>query len=164
MWLCLLWSKLFESTFENTQLIKVKQMQPMWHKITRTTFNMFLTNVLQRMWGEIVGNISPKTHLCGVWHSCGVSDHCSQMYSKHTRCNYFGLRCQMPPQVACLRGCKVTLVASVWLFSTVPFQMCPQSACVRGCKVTLDAFVWLFSTVRFQMYPQTAFCIGCIFW
>ena len=31
MWLCLLWSKLFEEkTFENPQWRKVKQMQPMW--------------------------------------------------------------------------------------------------------------------------------------
>ena len=30
VWLCLLWSKLFEDTFENAQWRKVKQMQPMW--------------------------------------------------------------------------------------------------------------------------------------
>jgi len=32
--------------------------------------------------------------------------------------------------------------------------MYPQIACLWGRKVTLVAFVWLFSTVRFQMYPQ----------
>ena len=32
----------------------------------------------------------------------------------------------------------------VWLFSTVCFQMCPQIACHWGCKVALVAFVWLF--------------------
>ena len=37
----------------------------------------------------------------------------------------------------------ITLVASVWLFSTVPFQMCPQSTFIRGCKITLVAFVSL---------------------
>jgi len=35
----------------------------------------------------------------------------------------------------------------------VCFQMFPQIACLWGCKVTLVAFVWLFSTVRFQMSP-----------
>ena len=50
----------------------------------------------------------------------------------------------------------VTLVAFVWLFSSVRFQMCPQIACSIGCKVTLGAFVWFFSTVRFQMFPQSA--------
>ena len=57
---------------------------------------------------------------------------------------------------ACLNGCKVTLVAFVWLFSTVFFQMRPQWAWIRACIVALVAFIWLFSTVRFQMYPQIA--------
>ena len=43
---------------------------------------------------------------------------------------------QMCPQITCLRGCIVTLVAFVWLFSTVRFQMSLQIACLRGCKVT----------------------------
>ena len=30
VWLCMLWSKFFEQTFENTQWRKVEQMQPMW--------------------------------------------------------------------------------------------------------------------------------------
>ena len=62
----------------------------------------------------------------------------------------------MPPQIACLRRCIVTLVTFVWFFSTVRFQMRPQMACLRGCIVTLVAFVWLFSTVCFQMRPQIA--------
>ena len=61
----------------------------------------------------------------------------------------------MCPQSAWIRGCKVTLVAFVWLFSTVRFQMCPQSACIRGCKVTLVAFLWLLSTVFFSTVPST---------
>ena len=88
---------------------------------------------------------------------------------------------QMCPQTVCHRGCKITLVAYVWLFSTVHFQMCPQTVCPRGriitlvafglfftvpfqlciqiacsngCKVTLVAIVWLFSTVHFQMSPK----------
>ena len=47
---------------------------------------------------------------------------------------------QMCPQIACIRGCKCTLVAFVQLFSAVDFQMSCQSACIRGCKVTLFAF------------------------
>ena len=71
------------------------------------------------------------------------------------------VRFQMSPQMACLRGCIVTLVAFIWLFSTVRFQMLPQIVCTRGCKVTLIAFVWLFSTVCFQMCPQIACPRGC---
>ena len=70
---------------------------------------------------------------------------------------------QMGPQMAYLRRCIITLAAFVWLFSTVGFQMCPQMVRPRWCIVTLVAFVWLFSTVCHKMYPQ-AFCIGgCIF-
>ena len=96
----------------------------------------------------------------------------------------------MSPQMACLRGCiitlvalvcffstvsfklltqrawiiagKVTLVAFVWLISTVRFQMCPQIACICWCKVTLVAHVWLFSTVCLQMCLQMACLRGCI--
>ena len=49
-----------------------------------------------------------------------------------------------------LGGCIVTLVAFVWLFSTVRSQMSPQIACSRECRNTLVAFVWLFSTVCFK--------------
>ena len=65
-------------------------------------------------------------------------------------------------QSACIRGCKITLVAFVWLFSTVRFQMSPQIACLRRGIVTLLAFLWLFSTVRFQMGPQIASLRRCI--
>ena len=85
-------------------------------------------------------------------------------------------------QLSCSNGCIATLVAFIWLFSTVGFQMSPQSTWVsagiftlvafvrlfsgvcfqmcpqmvrpRGCIITLVAFVWLFSTVCFQMCPQ----------
>ena len=90
----------------------------------------------------------------------------------------------MCPQITCMRRCIVTLVAFVWLFSTVCFQMFPQIACMSGCIFTLVAFVrffstawedvkshwlhlfdfvWLFSTVCFQMFPQLASMSGCIF-
>ena len=44
----------------------------------------------------------------------------------------------------------------VHLFSFVlcAFQMCPEMACLRGCILALVAFVWLFTTVCFQMVPQ----------
>ena len=66
------------------------------------------------------------------------------------------MRFHVSPQMACLRGCKVTLVTFVWLFSIVRFQMCFKSACTRGFKVTSVAFVCLFPNVRFQMSPQMA--------
>ena len=62
----------------------------------------------------------------------------------------------MSPQIACIVRSILTLVAFLWLFSTVCFQMCPQFTYPRGCIVTLVAFVWLFSTVLFQMSPQMA--------
>ena len=67
---------------------------------------------------------------------------------------------QMCPQIALLRRGIVALVAFIWFFPTLHFQMCPQSACIRWCKVTLVAFVWLLSTVHFQICPQSA----CITW
>ena len=39
-------------------------------------------------------------------------------------------------------------------FPTVRFQMCPQIAFLRWCIITLVAFVWLFSTV-FSNVPST---------
>ena len=68
----------------------------------------------------------------------------------------------MSPQIARMRGCIITLVALVGLFSSVCFQMCPQIACMRGCIVALVAFVWLFSTVRFEMSPQCTWIRACI--
>ena len=64
-------------------------------------------------------------------------------------------------QIAYMRGCIITLVAFVWLFSAVRFQMNLQSECIRWCIVTLVAFVWLFSAVRFQMSLQTPCMGGC---
>ena len=43
--------------------------------------------------------------------------------------------------MACMRGCIITLVAFVWLFSCVCFQMGPQMACLGGGKFTLVAFM-----------------------
>ena len=39
-----------------------------------------------------------------------------------------------------LGGLHSALVAFFLLFSTVRFQMCPQIACLRRCKVALVAF------------------------
>ena len=89
----------------------------------------------------------------------------------------------MSPQITCSIWCIVTLVAFVWLFSTVYFQMSPgkvtlvafvwlfssmcfqmlhQIANLRVHIVTLVTFVWLFSTVCFQMSPQITCSIWCI--
>ena len=75
----------------------------------------------------------------------------------------FMLVFQMCPQSTCLRRCKITLVAFVWLFSIVHFQMSPQIACLRTGKVTLVAFFWFFSFVHLKMTPKAAFCRGYIF-
>ena len=68
--------------------------------------------------------------------------------------------CQVPlhmsPQRTWVRTGKVTLVAFVWLFTTVRFQMFPQITWMIRGIVTLVAFVWLFSTVHLQMCPQLA--------
>ena len=72
----------------------------------------------------------------------------------------------MSPQTVCPRGCIITLVAFVWLFSTVFIKMVPQSACPNGCIVTLVAFVRLFSTfsnVLSNHLPEwMQSLIGCI--
>ena len=62
----------------------------------------------------------------------------------------------MDPQIACMDGCKVALVAFVWLFSSVCFHVCPQTAFMIRCIVTQVAFLWLFSSVCFQMCTQIA--------
>ena len=54
----------------------------------------------------------------------------------------------MCPQNVCIRGCKITLVAFVCLFSTVHFKMSLQTACPRRCIVTVVAFVWLNDIIR----------------
>ena len=43
--------------------------------------------------------------------------------------------------MACMRRCKITLVAFVWLFYTVCFQRCPQITWVSTGIFTLAAFV-----------------------
>ena len=53
----------------------------------------------------------------------------------------------MLPQSICMRRGKVTLVAFVWLFSTVHFNMTSQAAFHRGCILTLVALVWFFSFI-----------------
>ena len=64
----------------------------------------------------------------------------------------------MPPQIACLGGYMITLVA----FLRCAFSNVSSNGCVNGCIITLVAFVWLFFTVGFQMCPQSAGIKGCI--
>ena len=68
----------------------------------------------------------------------------------------------MSPQSTCIGGCKVTLVALVWLFPTMHLQMCTQTRSIGRCKFTVVAFVCLFSALQFQMLPQIASISGCI--
>ena len=70
---------------------------------------------------------------------------------------------QIVPQTGCPRRCKVTLVAFVWLFSSVCLQMSPQATWIRTGIFTLVAFVWLFSAVGFQMCPQSTLVSAGIF-
>ena len=63
---------------------------------------------------------------------------------------FSSVRFQMCPQIAIIRRRKVTLIAFVWRLSTMCFQMCPQLPCPNWCKVALVALVWPFSTVRFR--------------
>ena len=56
----------------------------------------------------------------------------------------------------------VTLVAFVWLFSTVRFQMWTKRSWIRAGIITLVAFVWFVPTVRLQMCPQMACLRGCV--
>ena len=65
-------------------------------------------------------------------------------------------------QRACLRGCKVTLVAFVCDSSSAYFQMNPQMTCKRRFIITLIAFVWLFSNIFVQLGPQIACISKCI--
>ena len=124
--------------------------------------------VLSDSWGF---RTLTRTWQCG-WNGCGGP--CPCPWVPWWRCSLkylitlvafvwlFSTVCfQMCPQMACLRRGIVALVTFVCFFSTVCFHMSHQSACLNGCKVALVTFVFLFSTVCFQMYPQTAFPIGC---
>ena len=65
----------------------------------------------------------------------------------------------MSSQRVCRRECVVTLVAFVWLFSTVCFQKSLQIACINWCKITLVAFfVWseiMIVTWRYWLFCQS---------
>ena len=69
--------------------------------------------------------------------------------------SYYGCIClSLSPicvvKCICPRGCIITLVAVVWLFSHVCLQMFAQTACRRGYINTMVAFIGLFSTVGSQ--------------
>ena len=42
------------------------------------------------------------------------------------------------------------------------FLMCPQTVSLRRGKITLVAFIWIFSTMYFRMYPPISCIWGCI--
>ena len=64
----------------------------------------------------------------------------------------------MCSQSACLRGCKVTLVAFVLLLPTVCLKMSPQNVSSKRLITTLIAFVWLGKS-RFHIHMRNM----CIF-
>ena len=68
----------------------------------------------------------------------------------------------MCPQIACMRGCIITQIAFECLSSIVHFQMSLQMVCPRECFITQAAFVWFFPTVCFHVCPQIAFARGRI--
>ena len=78
-----------------------------------------------------LGNLYSTKHV----FSCVPSDGREGRMHGNTECF------QMCPQIACLKGCKITLVASVELFSTMGFLMSPQRTWNRAAEVTLVAFV-----------------------
>ena len=58
-------------------------------------------------------------------------------------------------------SCKITLVAFVSLFTTMYFQMSPQIACLRGCIVALVAFFY-FPHWVLKCLLELHSRIGCI--
>ena len=75
----------------------------------------------------------------------------------------------MCPQITSLSGCKATMVAFIWLSSTVCFQMSIRSASMRGNKIAANALVWpftvCFSNVFSNRLPERRhICTICIFW
>ena len=45
------------------------------------------------------------------------------------------------------RHSHIGCICLTFLHCVFWIEMCPQNACIRGCKVILVAFVWFFSTV-----------------
>ena len=65
-----------------------------------------------------------------------LGDHCSPLWVY-----------QMLHQIACQNGCKVTLVAFIWLFYTVRFQMCPQMVCIENFHFDTIPFIYMMVTL-----------------
>ena len=91
---------------------------------------------------------------------------------------------QVVPQVACSKGCIITLVASIdfsplcdfkcilklagqvdaklhWLHLFDLSPLCSQCTWIRGDIIALVALVQLFPTVRFHLCPQVYCLILC---
>ena len=71
--------------------------------------------------------------------------------------------------MACVIGCKITLIAFFGLFSTVNFYMHPQIARLRGCILTLVALVWPITLASFchsyrTLYIDTILTQIITFW
>ena len=102
-----------------------------------------------------------------IWLLCAPRNTRTQNINPIQSFNFLKYACEgaqshacfhMPPQIACLGGYMITLVA----FLRCAFSNVSSNGCVNGCIITLVAFVWLFFTVGFQMCPQSAGIKGCI--
>ena len=150
MWLCLFSGRRFEGTFENTQWRKAKQMQPMWlcilscRQFEETFENTQWRKVkqMQTMWLCILTyRRFEETFENTQWRKA------KQMQPMHS--NRLHKRMHSHKDT---RGCIVTLVAFVWLFSTVCFQMFPQIACTRGCIVTKTNTKTMTNTYEIEVW------------
>ena len=127
------------------------------------TMNTFLMMIIVKTWWDpnLTGSKNIKClGICSCIYSfvvgsiCGVRVCIKSYLVLFLRTVFTTVGFKMGPQIACLGGCIVALVALVWLFSTVCFQMCPQMPRLKGCIVALITFVSFFSTVSYQMCPQ----------
>ena len=71
----------------------------------------------------------------------------------------FSVCFHMRYQSACQSGCIFTLVAFVWIFSTVIFQVGLRNHCPRGWNITLAAYVLLLIHCVFLNGS-----VNCLYW
>ena len=144
------------------------QMKDFWNILPSDSLYSMIDAITSPASTSLVDQSVSNTSGCPTFPHCVFSYVCSknldQSMQNHTDCICLAfLQCasSMYPQLACLRGCKITQVAFVWLFSTVHFQMPLQMTGFDGCKVTLVAFVIFFS-MGFQMRPHRTWINACI--
>ena len=123
------------------------------HNFFRLPFSFAEKNLIRRdkrlhsVFSSVSSNYLPKKR----------QSHANCIYLTFIHCAFLNVSSN------CLRRGKVTLVAFVWLLSSVRFQMIPQIACIIKGIVALVTFVFLFTTVHFQMCPQSTWRRADIF-